>query len=149
MKKNLLDHENSNYFSPMLRLICLIVIVFAMTTASFGQTQTIKRKYRGIYEGTIPSYEVRMGQEMMAVKATNMHVYLDRDSIYLEIGSYRYNSSFQLEKISASLMITADRENSGIPEQLIFDPKTKTIIRKGLHPQPDVTLTRSGKLPRR
>jgi hypothetical protein len=69
--------------------------------------------------------------------------------MYLEIGSYRYNSSFQLEKISASLMITADRENSGIPEQLIFDPKTKTIIRKGLHPQPDVTLTRSGKLPRR
>jgi len=149
MDKNLLDYENSNYFSPMLRFIALIILVFAITTASFGQTQSVKRKYRGVYEGTIPTYEVRMGQDIIAVKATNMHVYLDRDSVYFEIGTYRYNSTFQLEKTSASLLINSDRENSGIPEQLILDPKTKTMIRKGLYPQPDATLTRSGKLPRR
>ena len=133
----------------MLRFIALIILVFAITTASFGQTQSVKRKYRGVYEGTIPTYEVRMGQDIIAVKATNMHVYLDRDSVYFEIGTYRYNSTFQLEKTSASLLINSDRENSGIPEQLILDPKTKTMIRKGLYPQPDATLTRSGKLPRR
>jgi hypothetical protein len=149
MDKNLLDYENSNYFSPMLRLTTLIILVFATTTPSLGQTQTLKRKYRGIYEGTIPTYEVRMGQEMIAVKATNLRVYLDRDSVYFEIGTYRYNSTFQLEKTSASLLINADRESSGIPEQLQLDPKTKTMIRKGLYPQPDATLTRSGKLPRR
>jgi hypothetical protein len=149
MDKNLLDYENSNYFSPMLRFLGLIILVFATTAPLFGQTQTIKRKYRGIYEGTIPNYEVRMGQEMIAVKATNMRVYLDRDSVYFEIGTYRYNSSYRFEKSSVSLLIGADRENSGIPEQLILDPKTKTMIRKGLYPQPDATLTRSGKLPRR
>lgn len=133
----------------MLRFIALIILVFTIKTASFGQTQSVKRKYRGIYEGTIPNYEVRMGQDIIAVKATNMHVYLDRDSVYFEIGTYRYNSTFQLEKTSASLLINSDRENSGIPEQLILDPKTKTMIRKGLYPQPDATLTRSGKLPRR
>lgn len=133
----------------MLRFIALIILVFTIKTASFGQTQSVKRKYRGIYEGTIPTYEVRMGQDIIAVKATNMHVYLDRDSVYFEIGTFRYNSTFQLEKTSASLLINSDRENSGIPEQLILDPKTKTMIRKGLYPQPDATLTRSGKLPRR
>ncbi|MEN9969474.1 MAG: hypothetical protein RIR94_1676 [Bacteroidota bacterium] len=133
----------------MLRFLGLIILVFATTAPLFGQTQTIKRKYRGIYEGTIPNYEVRMGQEMIAVKATNMRVYLDRDSVYFEIGTYRYNSSYRFEKSSVSLLIGADRENSGIPEQLILDPKTKTMIRKGLYPQPDATLTRSGKLPRR
>lgn len=133
----------------MLRFISLIILVFAMTTASFGQSQALKRKYRGIYEGTIPSYEVRMGQDIIVVNATNMRIELNRDSINLEIKTYRYNSTYQLEKTSASFKITANRENSGIPEQLILDPKTKTMIRKGLYPQPDATLTRSGKLPRR
>lgn len=133
----------------MLRFISLIILVFAMTTASFGQSQALKRKYRGIYEGTIPSYEVRMGQDIIIVNATDMRIELYRDSINLEMETYRYNSTYQLEKTSASFKITANRENSGIPEQLILDPKNKTIIRKGLYPQPDATLMRSGKLPRR
>lgn len=133
----------------MLRLTCLIALVFATAFSVVGQTQTIKRKYRGIYEGTIPSYEVRMGQEVFAVNATNIRIYLSRDSLFLEIGTYHYASVYQLEKTSATFIISAERENSGIPEELTLDPKTKTIIRKGLYPQPAATLTRTGRLPRR
>lgn len=133
----------------MLRLLSLILLVFTISMSVFGQSKPIKRKYRGIYTGQIPTYEVKMGTSTYVVNASEMKAYVDRDSIILEIGSYRYAAPYNLERSKETLTLTSIRENSGIVEQLTLDPKTKTLIRKGLYPQPDATLTRSGKLPRR
>ncbi len=133
----------------MLRLSSLILLVFSISMSVFGQSKPIKRKYRGIYIGQIPTYEVKLGTTNYQVSAALMKVSLDRDSIYLEIGTYRYAAPYNLEQSKETLTLTSNRENSGIIEQLTLDPKTKTLIRKGLYPQPDATLTRSGKLPRR
>ncbi|MEN9994104.1 MAG: hypothetical protein RL762_761 [Bacteroidota bacterium] len=133
----------------MLRFFSLILVVFATTISVVGQSKPIKRKYRGVYEGQIPAYEVRMGQDFFSVKPTTLRILLDRDSLFLEIGTYRSASGYATEKKEKLFILSGQREQSGIPEQLILDPKTKTMIRKGLYPQPDATLTRSGKLPRR
>jgi hypothetical protein len=90
-----------------------------------------------------------MGSNTYVVKASEIKAYLDRDSIFLEIGTYRHASGYSIEKKEKQFMLSAQREQSGIPEQLILDLQTKSMIRKGLYPQPDATLTRSGKLPRR
>ena len=133
----------------MLRLLSLILLVFTISMSVFGQSKPIKRKYRGIYTGQIPTYEVKMGTSTYVVNASEMKAFVYRDSIILEIGSYRYAAPYNLEQSKETLTLTSNRENSGIIEQLTLDPKTKTLIRKGLYPQPDATLTRSGKLPRR
>ena len=133
----------------MLRLSSLILLVFIISMSVFGQSKPIKRKYRGIYTGQIPTYEVKMGTSTYVVNASEIKAYVDRDSIILEIGSYRYAASYNLETVKETLILTSIRENSGIPEQLILDPKTKEMVRKGLYPQPDAALTRIGKLPRR
>jgi hypothetical protein len=148
MDKNLLDYENSNYFSPMKCSKGLLLLLFSISFTQLN-AQALKRKYRGIYTGQIPTYEVKMGSNTYVVNASEIKAYLDRDSIFLEIGTYRYASGYSLENKEKQFMLSAQRNQSGIPEQLIFDPKTKTMIRKGLYPQPDATLTRSGKLPRR
>jgi hypothetical protein len=115
----------------------------------FGQSKPIKRKYRGIYTGQIPTYEVKMGTSTYVVNASEIKAYVDRDSIFLEIGTNRYASAYFIEKKENKYILTSPRDHSGIPEQFILDPKTKTIVRKGLYPQPEATLMRSGKLPRR
>ena len=118
---------------------------------SFTQlpAQTVKRKFRGIYAGQIPSYEVKFGQGTNTVSECELKVYLSRDSLKLEVGTYRYASGYTLEIAEQDLILTAPREQSGIPERFILSPRTKTILRKGLYPQPDATLIRIGKLPRR
>ena len=126
----------------------LLLLLFSISFTQLN-AQALKRKYRGIYTGQIPTYEVKMGSNTYVVNASEIKAYLDRDSIFLEIGTYRYASGYSLENKEKQFMLSAQRDQSGIPEQLIFDPKTKTMIRKGLYPQPDATLTRSGKLPRR
>jgi hypothetical protein len=148
MDKNLLDYENSNYFSPMKCSKGLLLLLFSISFTQLN-AQALKRKYRGIYTGQIPTYEVKMGSNTYVVNASEIKAYLDRDSIFLEIGTYRYASGYSIEKNEKQFILSAQREQSGILEQLILDPKTKRMIRKGLYPQPDATLTRSGKLPRR
>lgn len=126
----------------------LLLLLFSISFTQLN-AQSLKRKYRGIYVGQIDAYEVKMGTTTYNVNASDIKVLIDRDSIILEIGAYRYAAPYNLETANATLTLTSNRENSGIAEQLILDPKTKKIVRKGLYPQPDATLTRSGKLPRR
>jgi hypothetical protein len=126
----------------------LLLLLFSISFTQLN-AQALKRKYRGIYTGQIPTYEVKMGTSTYVVNAIEIQAYLDRDSIFLEIGTNRYASAYFIEKKENKYILTSPRDHSGIPEQFILDPKTKTLIRKGLYPQPDATLTRLGKLPRR
>jgi hypothetical protein len=126
----------------------LLLLLFSISFTQLN-AQALKLKYRGIYTGQIPKYEVKMGSKTYDVNASEIKAYLDRDSIYLEIGTSRYASSYFIESKEKQFILTSPREHSGIPELFILDPKTKTMIRKGHYPQPDATLTRSGKLPRR
>jgi hypothetical protein len=112
----------------------LLLLLFSISFAQLN-AQQLKRKYRGIYEGQIPSYDVKMGTSTYPVGTSKIKVFLDQDST--------------LEKTKENLIITVNRDQSGIAEQLRLDPKTKIMIRKGLYPQPDARLTRTGKLPRR
>jgi hypothetical protein len=126
----------------------LLLLLFSISFTQLN-AQALKRKYRGIYTGQIPTYEVKMGTSTYVVNAIEIQAYLDRDSIFLEIGTNRYASAYFIDKKENKYILTSPRDHSGIPEQFILDPKTKTLIRKGLYPQPDATLTRLGKLPRR
>lgn len=126
----------------------LLLLLFSISFTQLN-AQAIKRKYRGIYVGQIGAYEVKMGTSTYVVNAIEIQAYLDRDSIFLEIGTNRYASAYFIEKKENKYILSSPRDHSGIPEQFILDPKTKTIVRKGLYPQPDAILTRSGKLPRR
>jgi hypothetical protein len=126
----------------------LLLLLFSISFTQLN-AQALKRKYRGIYTGQIPKYEVKMGSKTYDVNASEIKAYLDRDSVYLEIGTSRYASSYFIEIKEKQFILTSPRVHSGIPELFILDPKTKTMVRKGLYPQPDATLTRSGKLPRR
>ena len=132
----------------MKRTLALFILLF-ITSFTQLNAQAIKRKYRGVYLGAIPPYEMKIGQDTMVVSASRIEIFLDRDSLYLEIGKYRYAATYQQEKLESQIVLTFDRENSGIQEQLILDPKNKSMTRKGLYPQPDAVLVRKGKLQRR
>ena len=126
----------------------LLLLLFSISFAQLN-AQQLKRKYRGIYDGQIPAYEVKMGTSTYPVGTSKIKVFLGQDSINIEIGTYHYEAAYTLEKTKENLIITVNRDQSGLAEQLRLDPKTKIMVRKGLYPQPDARLTRTGKLPRR
>lgn len=122
-------------------LLLLFFISFTQTNA-----QTLKRKFCGIYKGTIPSYEVQMGPNTYPVAQCGIEVCMSRDSLWIEMGTYQYGASFAVEISKKKLKITAVRSNSGIPEELLLDTKTRTLTRSGVFPQPSAVLQRTGRL---
>jgi len=132
----------------MKRNKALFIFVFII---SFTQTnaQGLKRKYRGVYQGEIPTYELHFGDQQITVAPSNISIFLDKDSVYIEVGTYNYASTYSVINLSDKFEITVSRPNSGIPELLVLEKKTREIYRQGLYPQPDALLKRQGKLPRR
>lgn len=132
----------------MIRVGSALILILLVQTA-FSQAKPIKRKYRGIYVGEIQSYEVQMGAQKMKVSPVTCKLYLERDSLFIEIGNKKYAAAYSIEKLDQTYKLTAERTNSGIAEVFYLDPRTKSMVRKGLYPQPDAELQRSGRLPRR
>ncbi|MEN9700560.1 MAG: hypothetical protein RLZZ301_1758 [Bacteroidota bacterium] len=120
-----------------------------LSSMALAQSNKLKRKNRGVYVGTIPAYEAIIGNQPIQVKPCELKIYLDRDSLFMELGTYRYAAVYQFEKKETQFEIRLERSQSGIEEVLYLDPKNRTLLRKGLFPQPDVLLQRSQKLPRR
>jgi hypothetical protein len=128
----------------MIRLLsCLLILAsFSFATA---QTTKLKRKYRGLYQGEIPSYNAIIGSKEVSVKSQALELSIDKDSLQLKIGKYCYKNSYVVIKKENTLEIRLDREDSGIEEVLVLDTKAKTLTRKGLFPQPDAVLTKPKK----
>ena len=128
----------------MIRLLsCLLLLAsFSFATA---QTTKLKRKYRGLYQGEIPSYNAIIGSKEVSVKSQALELTIAKDSLHIKIGKYSYTNPYVVSKKENTLEIRLDREDSGIEEVLVLDTKAKTLTRKGLFPQPDTILTKSKK----
>lgn len=121
----------------------LVVFLFTCTFAfgSFGQTVKLKKKYLKAYEGTVPSYSINLGEEIVKVNSENIKVTLKKDSLFVLVGKVNYGGTYKVEKITKKeYKITGTMEETGIPALFFLDLKNKTLLRKGVFPQPESIL---------
>lgn len=123
----------------MIRIVSALVVI-SFVQVVFAQSKPLKRKYRGTYVGEIPAYKVILGAKEVAVQSQTIELSIFKDSVFLVIDRYNYGNTYKLQKITNHLELRFEREGSGIEEVLILDPQTKSLIRKGLFPQPDAIL---------
>jgi len=121
--------------------IVLFLLSFVFSFSSFSQTIKLKKKYQKVYEGTIPSYLINTGNEVVKVGSEYTRLTIKKDSLYLSVGKFTYSGIYKTQKISKkSLSIIGSMEQTGISEELILDTKSKSIVRKGVFPQPTTIL---------
>jgi len=123
----------------------LIVTLFftILSVVASAQSVKLKKKYLKSYVGRIPAYEVNLNNQIISINATEIKVSLTKDSIYLQVGTSKWEgiySTIKLEKKNYEL--TGKMVGTGIPEILLLNGKAKKIIRKGLFPQPDTVMER-------
>jgi len=135
-------------FVGMIRIVSALVVIL-FTQVVFAQSKPLKRKYRGTYTGEIPAYNVVLGSKEVAVKSQAIELTILKDSVLLKIGKYNYADTYIVQKNLNHFELNCERENSGINELLILDPKSKTVLRKGLFPQPDAVLVQKKKSAKR
>jgi len=127
-----------------MKLIYLFVFIGVFVQQANSQNVRIKRKFCKKYEGVSPSFQAIIGKDILDIPSAKMEIQLKKDSIYVLIGSMKYAGVYSVEKAKNlnELNITFERENSHIPERLVLNTKKKTLIRKGVFPEPDIPLIR-------
>jgi hypothetical protein len=123
-----------------MKWIITIAFFTILTNNVSAQTVRLKRKYLKEYQGEMPKYSALIGKEMLEVSPVKM----DKDSLFLSIGNSEYKSVYSASKSTNSdeVILLMERDNTGIQERFILNKKNKTVVRKGVFPQPDVCLNR-------
>jgi hypothetical protein len=124
----------------------IVIVAFFTILANDVSAQSVrlKRKHLKEYYGEIPKYTALLGQELIEVSPAKIEIKLNKDSLSLSIGNSKYQNVYAVSKSTNpdELLLTMARENTGIDERFILNTKKKTMVRKGVFPQPDVQLIR-------
>ena len=117
------------------------VLFSIMLVSVFGLSAQIKKRDLGRYVGTIESYKINSGQELLTVKACPISVTLNKESLLLNIGSKEFKTVYRMKKIERrSYMIFIDVPYSDLEESFSLNGKDKIMLRKGIFPQPNCEL---------
>ena len=127
-----------------MKWVFAFVFISLFVDSAATQTVRVKRKYCKTYQGEIPKYSAMLGQEMVEVSSMQIDVQVKKDSLYLSIGNVRISGVYTAQKSTSpdEIELTLPRENSGIEERIILNTAKKTLLRKGVFPQPDALLSR-------
>lgn len=127
-----------------MKWVFAFVFISLFVDSAATQTVRVKRKYCKTYQGEIPKYSAMLGQEIVEVSPIQIDINVKRDSLYLSIGNTRISGIYSAQKTTNSdeIQLTIPRENSGIEERIILNTAKKTLLRKGVFPQPDAILLR-------
>lgn len=127
-----------------MKWVFAFVFISLFVDSAATQTVRVKRKYCKTYQGEIPKYSAMLGQEMVEVSSMQIDIQVKKDSLYLSIGNVRISGVYTAQKSTNpdEIVLTLPRENSGIEERVILNTSKKTLLRKGVFPQPDALLTR-------
>jgi hypothetical protein len=127
-----------------MKWVFAFVFIGLFVDSAATQTVRVKRKYCKTYQGEIPKYSAMLGQEMVEVSSMQIDIQVKKDSLYLSIGNIRVSGVYTAQKSTNpdEVVLTLPRENSGIEERIIINTAKKTLLRKGVFPQPDSLLSR-------
>ena len=121
-----------------------MVLLGFILICSFGLTAQIKKKDLGNYTGTIESYKINSGQELLTVEACPISITLNKENLLLKIGLKEYTAAYRIKKLERrSYIITVSIPYSDLEESFSLNGKNKEMLRKGLFPQPDCILKKA------
>ena len=127
-----------------MKWVFAFVFISLFVDSAATQTVRVKRKYCKTYQGEIPKYSAMLGKEIVGVSSMIIDIHVKKDSLYLNIGNIRVSGVYTAQKSTNpdEVVLTLPRENSGIEERIILNTAKKTLLRKGVFPQPDALLSR-------
>ena len=123
--------------------ICASVFVFLTSLSS--NAQELKKKLRGTYLGTLPSYYMEVGEQLLEVDDAQVSItFLEGNKVQETLGSSNQEGVYRITSESkTAIIIQVNYPNQLVYEVLEIRKKEKTIIRKGFYPQPECKLTKT------
>lgn len=119
-------------------LLSVLVLMISLSVNS----QVLKKKNLGVYQGEIVPYSLKLGEEVLQVGGATVSVEFKTDGTMIETidtkeikGAYRI-----LNEDKYAIYLEAKLDGQYIPENYVLYKKDKRLERKGIYPQPDAFL---------
>ncbi len=116
--------------------------LFTFILVSFQSlSQEIKKKNLGLYEGYIPAYSILSDTSVFEVSGVSIQLNLQSNFIEYKLDKLARSGDYQvISKNKKQYIIDVYFEKENESDRLLLDEKSKSIIREGFPPQPEVTL---------
>ncbi len=116
-------------------VLALILIPFV-----FEAQKPLPKKYRKTYVGKIPGYYMHGGQELIEVGEADIKISFSKTELEVTVGKKTYTGSYTAKREKKIFILTSEMDKMHINEIIELNRKTKTLLRKGVSPQPDALL---------
>ena len=97
----------------------------------------MKIKYFGKYKGTVTSYEIDTGTELLRVTESAIYVTIAEDELSVTVGKNKlygkYNVMFEADKY---YLLDATIDGQLATERIMIYKRGRKIARDGMYPQP-------------
>lgn len=142
------------YFRGMKRLLFLVFYFILYQSIVAQPTTKVPKKMCGTYLGKQPAYLVLQHNQSIQIDSVQMEIEVSKNEISIcykipEFCPVLNGSITAVKKMGKGRNKTWNVQvrsvNSLILEELIFNPKTKALIRTGVFPQPNTLLKKSRK----
>lgn len=124
--------------------LSFVLTIFVLASVS-ASAQQLKKKNLGLYTGTIASYSLLSGEQVLEVNSATIQIEIKADKIVTEtIGASQSNGTYTLvSENKTEIVLSVVYPNTMQKEELILSKKTHVLQRKGFYPQPDCNLTKN------
>jgi len=127
-----------------MRFIFFLFVVISFHANSQTLVKGLKKKSFGNYKGVIESYHYIADTVTIQVEASPIEISLDKKFISITVGKITKRGSYVvLFKGSDYYLIDAFFEGDVLTERIVVNDKKKTLLREGIHPQPNTTLSKT------
>ena len=115
-----------------------LLILFLIPLLALGQKEiTLKKKFFGKYEGSIPAYKFDNGTEILEVSASDIVVIISADAIAVTIGNNKLSGTYDVMfEAKSYFLLDATMEGQLATERIMVYKRGRHISRDGMYPQP-------------
>ena len=138
----------------MNRYVFLVLCLIFSQSLVAQATKKLPKKMCGTYLGKQPAYQVLQHNQSIHVDSATLSIEVSRNAVSICYKNPRFchvlnGSITSVQKMGKGRNQTWNVQvtpvNSLILEELMFNPKTKELIRTGIFPQPNTLLKKSRK----
>ncbi|MES2800403.1 MAG: hypothetical protein V4638_10345 [Bacteroidota bacterium] len=123
----------------------LLFLALILGFQSFAQKVNVelKKKYFGTYAGTISSFQLDTGTDLVEVGSERIQITIQQDSVLFQIGRNKLKGPYSvLFEVKKYYVLDCKIPGRLAQERVVVYKQGKKISRDGLFPQPSSTLTK-------
>lgn len=116
----------------------LIIVLVGLPLAGFSQKKVeLKKKYFGNYKGTVSSYEIDTGTELLKVTESAIYITIAENEISVTVGKNKlYGKYTVMFEADSYYLLDAIIDGQLATERIMVYKRGKKIARDGMYPQP-------------